>query len=52
MPVNEKKATASRHVATPPFLILRTGEIDAKENNPDVRYGFDTTIILYAGQQT
>jgi multidrug transporter EmrE-like cation transporter len=33
-------------------MILPTGDIDAKGKTPDVRYGFDTTTLLYAGRKT
>jgi hypothetical protein len=52
MPANEKKAIAIKNIAIPPFMILPIGEIDAKEKNLDVRSGFDTAILLYAGQET
>jgi hypothetical protein len=43
---------AERDIATPPFLSLPNGKIDAKEKNPDVRSGFVIAFILYAGPQT
>jgi hypothetical protein len=43
---------AVRDIAIPPFLILPNGKTDAKEKYPDVRSGFDTAILLYAGRET